>query len=65
MTDTQLIYQIRQTPSMNRSWNRLSTAGKTRVLYLANGDDFMLDTILDDVLEEEREAANNGANNVT
>jgi hypothetical protein len=56
MTDTRLIYIIRQTPSLNRLWNKLSNDGKARVVFLAAGDDFMLDTILFDVLEEEHDA---------
>lgn len=54
MSQNQIIYIITQTPGLKRLWKRLSMDGKRRAIYIANGDDFMLSTILEDVLADEK-----------
>lgn len=54
ISDSKIIYLIRQTPRLNKLFTKLSVEGKRRVLRLANGTDFLLAETLQDVLEQER-----------
>lgn len=54
ISDSKIIYLIRQTPRLNKLFTKLSVEGKRRVLRLANHSDFLLAQTIEDVLEQER-----------
>jgi hypothetical protein len=53
MSENSLISIIWNRPSLKRKWDKLTDTGKRRVLSIANGSDFMLETIIEDVYDEE------------
>jgi len=56
MSEHRLLSIIRSQRRLARRFNRLTEAGRRRVIEIANGDDFMLADIIDDVLDDERHA---------
>jgi hypothetical protein len=54
MSSNRLISIIQEKRSTRALWRKLSDEGRNRVIEIANGSDFMLETILEDVYDEEK-----------
>lgn len=54
-SDTQLIWYIRQTPELEKLWDKIhekaGSEGQRKVLVLADGSTEMLETAMEDVLD--------------
>lgn len=54
LTETQLVYVIRQTPALDKLFDRLNYEGRREVMRQAAGDTWRLEELIAGVLEDSR-----------